>query len=239
LATPTVVIDPRFNGPPDTGNGGYVSALLAEHLHGDVAVRLHRPTPLATPLEVRREGDRAMLVHGETLLADARTRPLELERLEVPAAPDLAEAQRASARFPDFDDHAYPLCFVCGPGRHAGDGLRVFAGRCDGVEQVAAPWTPAPELGDGAGRVADTFLWCALDCPGAYAARLRGAPTLRLGAFSARCERPVQVGEPHVVTAWPIESRGRKHLAGSALFDSSGRRCALALATWIAVEKSS
>ena len=35
-----VTIDPRFNGPPDSGHGGYVSGVVAGFLQGPARVRL-------------------------------------------------------------------------------------------------------------------------------------------------------------------------------------------------------
>jgi hypothetical protein len=50
--TRALVIDPRFCGPPDSGNGGYVCGLLAAAAGGAVAVRLKRPPPLGVPLDL-------------------------------------------------------------------------------------------------------------------------------------------------------------------------------------------
>ncbi|WP_433661867.1 hypothetical protein ACQPW1_06690 [Nocardia sp. CA-128927] len=65
----TLQIPSRFNGPPGSGNGGYVGGLLAEH-HGDAAVTviLRSPTPLDTPLEMRA----GSLYDGDTLVAESR-----------------------------------------------------------------------------------------------------------------------------------------------------------------------
>ena len=54
-----VVIDPRFNGPPDSGHGGYSAgraAALVERPRRRVEVTLRRPVPLATPLAVAETG---------------------------------------------------------------------------------------------------------------------------------------------------------------------------------------
>ena len=39
------------------------------------------------------------------------------------------EAVAASATYPGFSAHPFPTCFVCGPERAEGDGLRLFPGR--------------------------------------------------------------------------------------------------------------
>ena len=48
------------------------------------------------------------------------------------------------ARYVGHRRHNFPSCFVCGPERAPGDGLRDFPG--DGRRQVAATWTPGADL---------------------------------------------------------------------------------------------
>ena len=48
---PSITIDKRFRGPPNSGNGGYVCGLLAGHIDGRSAeIALRAPPPLARPL---------------------------------------------------------------------------------------------------------------------------------------------------------------------------------------------
>ena len=68
----TVVIDPRFTGPPDSGNGGYVCGVLGSRLDGPAEVSLRRPPPIATPLGVRATGDGIALYDGDALVAEAK-----------------------------------------------------------------------------------------------------------------------------------------------------------------------
>ena len=70
----TFTIAARFNGPPGSGNGGYVCGRIARHIRGASAVTLRAPPPLETPLRVTREGDRVALFDGETLLAWGETK---------------------------------------------------------------------------------------------------------------------------------------------------------------------
>ena len=56
----TVEVAERFQGPPGTGNGGYVSGMLASYLPESIAARgneatLRAPTPLDVSLEVASE----------------------------------------------------------------------------------------------------------------------------------------------------------------------------------------
>lgn len=230
----TLVVEPRFRGPPESGNGGYVCGRVAAELGEPVAVRLLAPPPLATPLILREEpqGQRWQLLHGERAVAEAR--PCAVTLLP-PAPPSRAEAEEAARRYRGRVHHPLPTCFVCGPQRREGDGLRIFAGPVDGRPMVAAPWTPDATLAGRDGLVRPEFVWAALDCPGFFAVPLGGALAL-LGELAARIERPLRAGEPCVVTAWALGSEGRKHRSGTALFGADGGLVACAEATWVALK---
>jgi hypothetical protein len=229
-----LVIEPRFRGPPDSGNGGYVCGLVAAAAGRPVAVRLLAPPPLSTPLELREEPatGKLLLLHGERPVAEAR--PFEVT-VQPPSPPSFAAAELAAQGCTGLVHHLLPGCFVCGPQRAPGDGLRIFAGAVDGTALVAAPWTPDASLADAQGYVRPEFIWAALDCPGFFAAPLGGALAL-LGELAARIERPLAAGEACVVIGWPIESAGRKHRTGTALFGPGGELIARAEATWIALK---
>ncbi|QJD57843.1 hypothetical protein HG264_02410 [Pseudomonas sp. gcc21] len=230
----TLNIANRFCGPPNSGNGGYVCGLVANHMQQPSQVTLHAPPPLDTDLQIHPKGDGLELKLGEQLLASARPYTFDLD---IPAPPSLQEAEQAQERFIGFGQHNLPGCFVCGPSREAGDGLRIFTGSvCDHQGQVAAVWTPAEDLCDADGLVASEFLWAALDCPGYFAVQPVSGPAL-LGRFSARIEQPVRAGEALIVSAWAISHDGRKHNAGSALYRSNGERVAHAEATWISLKR--
>jgi hypothetical protein len=218
-----VTINGRFNGPEGSANGGYTCGLVAELAGADQAVEvtLRVPPPLDRPLDVDRDGDRLRLVDGERVVAEAA--PTEIE-LEVPQPPTFEVAKQASARYPGFDEHAFPTCFVCGPERTHGDGLRVFAGPV-GDGRFASPWTPQ--------EVDPKFVWAALDCPGAIAVGFPDRGETLLGRFAAEVDELPTVGERCVVVAWPLGEDGRKLFAGTALFGEDGRPLARARATWI------
>lgn len=221
----------RFHGPPDSGNGGYVAGLVARALGGSgCTVTLHRPPPLEQPLELRTGGDGAALFEGEERIASAL--PAELD-LEVPAAPTLGDARAAEGRYVGHCRHHFPECFVCGPDRNAGDGLRIFPGEIAGG-QVAASWTPGANLAAPDGSVRSEFLWAALDCPGYFAVEEQAGLAL-LGRMTAVVERAPSADEALIVTGWSIARDGRKHHVGTALHDGQGRRVARAQSTWISV----
>jgi hypothetical protein len=54
-----------------------------------------------------------------------------------------------------------------------------------------------------------------------------------LGRLTARVERVPEAGERCVVVGWPLESDGRKHGAGTALFSDGGEVLGLAKALWV------
>ena len=216
-----ITIDGRFNGPAGSANGGYTCGLVAELLGGEAEVTLRSPPPLDRPLDVERADDRLRVRDGERVVAEAV--PMQLE-LEIPAGPSFEEAERASAQYPGFDEHAFPTCFVCGPEREPGDGLRIFAGPL-GDGRVASPWVPT--------EVEPKVVWAALDCPGAIAVGFPDRGETLLGRFAVRIDELPEVGERCVVVGWPLGEEGRKLYAGTALYGADGRSLARARATWI------
>ena len=224
----TVTLGRRFRGPPDSGNGGYSAGIVARALGGSgCEVTLLQPPPLDVSLRLERNGDEARLLHGEQLVASAVRAELALD---VAPPPGLAEARDAERRFTGLTDHIFPGCFVCGPERADGDGLRIFPGPVYG--RVASTWRPGADLAEEDGSVRSEFIWAALDCPGYFAVEGRAGRAL-LGRMSATIHRPVRAGEPLVVTGWPIASEGRKHQVGTAVHDAVGRFIAAARSTWV------
>jgi hypothetical protein len=217
-----LTIEARFNGPDGSANGGYTCGRIAEHLAGGAEVTLRMPPPLERPLDVERDDDRLLVWDGESLVAEAIPATLELD---VPVSPSWEAAEAASARYPGLVEHAFPRCFVCGPAREPGDGLRVFAGPL-GDGRFAATWTPS--------EVAPELVWAALDCPGAIAVGFPERGETLLGRFVVAIEGLPARGERCVVVAWPLGEEGRKLYAGTALYGEDGRPLARARATWIA-----
>jgi hypothetical protein len=227
----TLSVARRFCGPPRSANGGYFAGLLATLAGHTLRVRLLKPPPLDTVLSVAEQPDGALDVHGgEGLIAQARPARLDLA---IRAAPSYVEAVEASRRFAGFTQHAYPTCFVCGPQRPRGDGMRIFAGPVPEMGLVAAPWVPDASLDAGDGKVRPELMSAALDCPGYFAA---GSPTtaMLLGEITVHVNRRVHVDESCTVTGWLIAVSGRKYEVGTAVFDAEGELCAAAHALWIA-----
>jgi hypothetical protein len=242
-----IVIDSRFNGPPDSANGGYTCGLLAAAIDGPAEVTLRQPPPLERELRIARDGGdgddgRVLLLDGDGLVAEATAvRP----DWSVPEPVSLDEA-RAAVPGSGFlvRPRPFPTCFVCGNDREAGDGLEIFPGPVAGREDLhAGTWTPDASLVDGSGAVRREVVWASLDCPTSSPVANRPAPdgTLRpivLARLAVDIRAPVEAGADYVVTAWPIAVDGRKRHSGSALFTADGELRASARALWIELRDS-
>jgi hypothetical protein len=221
----SVTIEPRFNGPPESGHGGYSCGLLGASFEAPMAVSLRVPPPLSRPLTV--DGDR--LLDGDTLVAAAT--PAEVAPA-LPPMPATAPPAPDDPVYGELHEHPFPTCFACGPDRAPGDGLRIFAARIAGGDgMVAAPWTPDPNLAGADGNVEPIFVWAALDCPTGHACAIE-TPAV-LARLALRRLAPVRAGEPHVVAAWPLHRDGRKHHAAGCLYDAAGTPLAVSVSLWI------
>jgi hypothetical protein len=226
----SVTIQSRFNGPLDSGNGGYAAGLIAGLIEGAAEVSLRSPVPLDKPLAAVRDEDGVVEVSaGDTLVARARS--ASSVDVDVPAAVSISEAREATERYRGKSDGPFSHCFVCG--REREDAFGVFAGAVDGRDVVASPWTPSAEFTDHEGDVLPEFLWAVLDCPTYFALYPGSNPLSFLAQISARVDAPVKAGVEHVVIAWPIDKDGRKHHAGSAILSAEGEPLAAARALLI------
>lgn len=237
LTPSTLTIARRFNGPKDSGNGGYVAGRLAALVGGSAEITLRAPPPLDRQLDLVRVGDAIELKDGDTLLASVRPSALDLD---VPAMPAPALIERAVSVGGSDADSDFHGCFVCGRSRKAGDGLQVWAGRCDGTEEAgiaAARWTVDPRMAGPDGYVPDEFLWGALDCPGATAVlREDDERVVLTGRMWGRVDRRLKAGQVATVLAWPISAEGRKLTSGTAVIDEQGNVCARARILWIVLK---
>ena len=229
----TVRFERRFQGFTDGALGGYAAGVAARELDGPVEANLRALPPLERDLELQPADDGGVeLRDGETLVLEAR--PAEFE-LSLPSVPTLDEAQAADENPVHHETHPYPGCFTCGPARDEGDGLRLFMGRAPhNADLLAATWTPHADLTPDP-ALPPEFVWAALDCPTIWAAWLEdGRLTVPDGTFSVlarhRVEQlsPVPTGQPTIVTAWPIQHDGRKHVTGAAIHGEEGRLLARA-----------
>ena len=217
----SVVVATRFRGPTTSGNGGFTAGLLAEAcaVDGPVQVTLRTPPPLERPLQVH---DGALL-DGDTLVAQAEPGALTA----LPDGVDLAAARAAEQAYAGLVRHPFPECFVCGPAREPGDGMRLFPGPI-GDGRTACTWTPGSEVGL-------PFVWAALDCPGAWTSDVVGRPMV-LGRMTATVAGAVVPGRTYVVTGTLLLTKGRKTRTATALLDAGGEVVARSEQVWIAVD---
>jgi hypothetical protein len=217
-----MIVPGRYNGPPDSANGGYACGLVAGLLGGVAEVTLRLPPPLDRELDVVRADGRVEIRDGDALVAEGERVELDVE---VPEPVSVKAAEHASTRYEGFVHHAYNTCFVCGPKRE--DGLGVYAGPVeDRPGLLAAPWTPGED-------VRPELVWAALDCPSGWAVDDFQREGVLLGRMAAEVDRLPAPGEPHVVLGWRIGEDGRKRYAGSALLTAGGEVLARARSTWI------
>ena len=233
----TVVIPARYNGPPDSGNGGYSAGVVAAVLGGGPAeVTLKAPPPLDRPLHVQHSDELVVVSEGDTTVALAMPTTVDLD----PPSPVSYEEAASVAELGPYHDaahHPFPTCFVCGPERLEDDGLRIFPGPVGDGSLFAAAWTPSPELADPDGRLPDEVVWAALDCPtSAPVANDPGSEDFLpvvLARLAVRIDRPPVAGDRHVVMAWPRKVEGRKREAAAALYAEDGAVCGVSRALWI------
>lgn len=226
--TESITIPARFNGPLQSGNGGYTCGVLAARVEGTAEVSLRAPVPLERPLELsRQDGGEVRVLDGEQTIAEAH--PVDGVDVRVPAPVGVEDAWRASRGYRSPHEGIFSRCFVCGPARE--DSLGVFAGAVEGRDLVASPWTPPEWAAGPSGEVRPEIVWSVLDCP-TYFAVYPGPemPLAMLVRQSTEIHRPVAAGAEHVVIAWPIEVDGRKRHAGSAVLSAEGEVLAAARA---------
>ncbi|WP_194817519.1 hypothetical protein [Nocardia sp. XZ_19_385] len=210
-------ISRRFNGPPGSGNGGYVGGLLAEqHPDAAVTVMLRNKPPLETPLQL----SDGKLFDGATLIAESR--PGAFER-DVPQAVPYGTAEAASSSYQA--NEMFASCFVCGSART--DGLRIEAGPVsEGL--VAAPWSPDDTL-----PIDTPLLWAAMDCPGGWSLDAMFERPALLGSMTATVFDLPAVGEKCVVIGQNHGDQGRKSYASTAIYGSDHRLLGRAEQIWI------
>jgi hypothetical protein len=247
-AMQSIVIDKRFQGPPNSGNGGYVCGVVARYIEGSAEITLRAPPPLDRPLDVLLGEDGAVeLREKETLLAIGR-RAGSLDVGAIPAV-TFPEAEEATGRT-TLNEHTHPLpmCFGCGIGRAHGDGLRIIPGplgkRHEKPAALASSWIPHANFAADDGLVAAEFVWSALDCPTGFAAGaarhlgMAGGESMLLGRMSARIDHRPRPGDRCVVMAWPTGRDGRKLFADGAMLGPGGKLMAVTRTTWVLVDRA-
>lgn len=245
----SLVIESRYRGPPDSGNGGYVAGALAARfperssktVGAALEITLRAPIPLDQLMEVTSTGSDALqLSNGSTLIAEGQRTELALE---VPDPPSFEAALAAQSRSPSFTEGInpliaggrgfHPICFCCGTEVAEDEGLHVYAASVPGFDGVVAAWRPHESFADSDGMLPEPVVWAALDCPGQFAYFENGIRTGLLGRMTAQVLKPVAARQDMVIIGWCLEIERSKHFAGTALFDEAGELCAFSKQVWI------
>lgn len=229
------IIEAQFNGPDNSGNGGYVCGLIADQLPGAPGPRtssLRKPPPLDLPLtwEVG-EGAVSLVEPPDSVIGSAV--PGEFAGAALPC-PTPEQAQAGMDAYPGFHNHPFDRCFTCGTKRTPGDGLRLFTGPI-GDSIVAAPWTAHENFGGTDGRINVPVMWAALDCPGGWAADFTRQPMV-LGRMTADVSRLPLVGEPCLSVGGLQRTEGRKFFTNTALYTLDGELLGRAEQIWISID---
>lgn len=247
----TLVIEGRYNGPPESGNGGYVAGAVAHALltaidrprEGPgcpwVEVTLRTPPPLDTAYETTLVDGSLRVTVGDLIVAEAHVAgpsdPVD------PVEPvDRATAVAAEERYVGLRTHPFPTCWVCGTERSDGYHLRPGvvtdseASSSDG--RTACRWVVPPDATPaGQGRVPIEAVWAALDCPGGWTALVHGRVVV-LGRMTARVTAAPAVGDECVVMGRLLGTEGRKTWTATSVYGPDGTELARAHGTWIAID---
>jgi len=234
-----IVIERRYEGPPNIAHGGYTGGVMAECLDCEtVEVTMRKPTPMDKPLILDASSPEAVFLYdGETLLNEAKPSDLELD---LPEIISIDQARKASLRH--VTEMPYPNCFGCGSGRSETDGLHLRSGPVGGRDLVAIDWVPpAAVAGVPAGRdLPKRLAWAAMECPCARAMELGGLrqpdELIVLGRLTTRVKARPKVGRPCFFMAWPIGREGRKIELAGTMHDESGRVLVMSRFTFITLK---
>jgi hypothetical protein len=244
---PSLTVPSRYNGPPDSGNGGYVAGRVAAVLLAAlgrapvgpgspwVEITLRLPPPLDVELSSVLDHETAALTvsAAQAVVAEARVLDAPPE-VATPVQPvPLEQARAAHSRYGGLQAHPFPTCWVCGPQRPVGDGYHLRPGAVD-ADRTACVWTVDDSATEPDGTVAAAAVWAALDCPGAWTALVDGRPIV-LGRMAAHVLDIPVAGEQCVVMGQRLASEGRKTFTLTSVYGQDGRGLGHAAATWIAV----
>ena len=147
------LVPARFNGPPESGNGGWASGRVAAGCPPRTPVRMpcrcgfalpHRSTAGSSCRRTARRARAASAASGSTT-----ARSWSRQRWPPPLWRDRSSRRSRSptrvaggAFYEGLADHPFPTCYSCGTART--DGLSLRPGRVAGrAGAYAASWTPA------------------------------------------------------------------------------------------------
>ena len=233
MQSATVTVPARFNGPPQSANGGWFAGALAHEVlaacdaaaTSAVSVRLLAPPPLDRELHLQAGETAYDLIDGEHRIASATLAP---DLAAPPSGPvSYADALAAGPGYEGLLQHPFPTCYSCGTRRTDGLALRPGPVASSSEGAYAAAWLVE--------EVSVPIAWAAMDCPGGWSAGIAGRPMV-LGTMTAAVYGLPEVGDECVVMAWPGGGEGRRFHSSTALFGPGQELLGRADAIWIAVD---
>lgn len=224
----SIRIDRKFQGPRGYANGGYVAGMLGKRLGGEgSSVRLHRPVPLDTALEIVTNVDGVELRQGVDTIATGWH-----EHKAIPTATFVPIDEAISARTPELTADLFDGCFVCA--QPSPDGLGVEPKQLDDGRFVAI-WEPGRSRHIRGEVVSDQFLRAALDCPGGYAALTANRTLAVTGSLASEVRWLPHSDSRLIVVGESTYAEGRKLGATTTVFTADGEVVATGSAVWIAL----
>ncbi len=229
----TLIIEPLYNGPPQSANGGYLIGLLGKYLEGSYMSRLFAPPPLDTPMRIMRNEDGSVDVYdGNQIIAHAEQ--AIFEKPELPQS-SMEEAAKGARKYVGLDlTYKYHHCFVCGMARPIADGLHIYAGPIDS-STFGAPWYPLKLHADKEGMILPEFIIGALDCPAGIACMGSPPKLLILGSMWVNIVANAPTGIDYFILSACEKVEGRKHYGSSILYDTNQRLIAYSKSIWISI----
>ena len=249
----TLTIPARYNGPPSSGNGGYVAGAVALELLDAlglpsagpgspwVEVTLRVPPPLDTPYETALESAHLTVMVAGATVAEARVADTSEAPVGAVEPVDHATAVASEQRYAGLHTHPFPTCWVCGTERSDGYHLRpgsvVEPGSSPPTDsRTACRWLVTSDASPtGHGAVPPASVWAALDCPGGWTALVHGRVVV-LGRMTARVAAVPAIGDECLVMGELLGTEGRKTWTATSVYGPDGDEIARAHATWITVD---
>lgn len=235
-----VRVEPWFQGPTGTGQGGWTAHRFATRLDSvtsdPVTIALRRPVPLETDMTIVEAADAWHLCDpaepDAPIMIATRWSPVWATTAPV----SLSDAEAAGRRFALRDNHPLPHCFSCGVGA---DSMHIQSGPL-GDGRYASTWTVPEWASDTEGTVDAGAFWAAIDCTQGWYAGLAGGRRHSVTVqIAAEILEPLDAGATYALVAWngdyPDRYEGRKRGTCGAAFDADGQCVAVSRAFWVAV----
>jgi hypothetical protein len=242
MSTTTFTIPKQFCGPPGSSNGGYFCGTVASFFDYSVSIRLKAPPPLDTEMHIQRNSEQALVLAGKQVIAQVKRSDDPIEPapfISFDSAAQCSEEGLAGSLI----NHPFPECFVCGPNRTSGDGMRIFTGPDKNQSLHAASWNAHPAWSSDGCEVDIPFIWSALDCPSsgpAFATSIQPDSDIAyvLGTLDIRVISRPKINETYAVVCAVDEGDERLYRTRVSLYANDSTLLATGAAIWVQVPRS-